>query len=613
MQNHLCPNKARTRQNSTKNTKVNAVNQHYHSDHDIELGIWTFAKLSLFNCSITEKGCAALVSALKSNPSHLRELNLGCNRPGESGVKLLSDLLEDPHCKLEKLQLWDCNLTERSCAVLSPALSSNSSSLRELNLGYNELHDRGVKLLSAALKNPHCKLEKLEQVFMFLTSRDQHLAMSFRCKHGDGSYVVFASTERLRCFECGDIGHTQFGCAHKAAEQQADQQAGSGGGSVAKAAAASGPDHRAVPACAAVSDGVTGPRADIVIGNLNKDEGVASDSVINGQNNSSYTNAVKPSARIPWKAVCKTDRPVSEDAGPALEHPEGAEGGVHERMGDLEEAESDSEVESVLSDCSGLSEIPASLSGQPALSECTSQPGTSAGMLVLAADVYPLSENSFLRATKGKRNVSLNSFFPDSQKFIRSVQHATKNETLELLIFSTSLMHTLRIGSLNTNGARDVYKREVLAQHIRLKKLNVVFVQETHSDEEDEVQWRMWWKRPVFLSNGTKVSAGLAILVSPGTSEIRERAVEFYSDLYKAVACDDACVDALVADLPRLTMGDVDSLELPLMLDELQTAVSQMAPGRAPGIDGLFYKTFWEQIGHDLFLMLTECIQGGGS
>ncbi|KAI4891755.1 hypothetical protein NFI96_004479, partial [Prochilodus magdalenae] len=58
---------------------------------------------SLFNCSITEEGCAALASALKSNPSHLRELNLNYNNPGESGVKLLSDLLKDPHCKLEKL------------------------------------------------------------------------------------------------------------------------------------------------------------------------------------------------------------------------------------------------------------------------------------------------------------------------------------------------------------------------------------------------------------------------------------------------------------------------------------------------------------------------------
>ncbi|KAI4888926.1 hypothetical protein NFI96_005927 [Prochilodus magdalenae] len=94
-----------------------------------------------------------------------------------------------------------------------------------------------------------------------------------------------------------------------------------------------------------------------------------------------------------------------QDAGSAIEQPEGAEGGVHERMGDLEEAESDSEVDSVLSDCLELSEIPASLPGQLALSECTGQPGTSAGMLGLAGYVYPLSEiNSFLRVTKALAN-----------------------------------------------------------------------------------------------------------------------------------------------------------------------------------------------------------------
>ncbi|KAI4898221.1 hypothetical protein NFI96_022806, partial [Prochilodus magdalenae] len=60
-------------------------------------------KHDLSMCRITEKGCAALVLALKSNPSHLRELDLSWNNPGESGVKLISDLLEDPHCKLEKL------------------------------------------------------------------------------------------------------------------------------------------------------------------------------------------------------------------------------------------------------------------------------------------------------------------------------------------------------------------------------------------------------------------------------------------------------------------------------------------------------------------------------
>ncbi|XP_016404404.1 ribonuclease inhibitor-like [Sinocyclocheilus rhinocerous] len=61
-------------------------------------------KIDLSSCGITQKGCAALSSALRSNPSHLTELNLNNNKPGDSGVKLLSALLEDPHCKLQKLQ-----------------------------------------------------------------------------------------------------------------------------------------------------------------------------------------------------------------------------------------------------------------------------------------------------------------------------------------------------------------------------------------------------------------------------------------------------------------------------------------------------------------------------
>lgn len=55
-------------------------------------------------CSIGEEGFTALVSGLKLNPSHLRELNLSRSEPGDLGVKMLFDLLKDPLCKLEKLQ-----------------------------------------------------------------------------------------------------------------------------------------------------------------------------------------------------------------------------------------------------------------------------------------------------------------------------------------------------------------------------------------------------------------------------------------------------------------------------------------------------------------------------
>ncbi|KAL0178740.1 hypothetical protein M9458_027634, partial [Cirrhinus mrigala] len=56
----------------------------------------------LWDCGITDEGCAALASALRSNPSHLRQLHLSWNKLGDS-VKLLSDVLQNPHCKLEKL------------------------------------------------------------------------------------------------------------------------------------------------------------------------------------------------------------------------------------------------------------------------------------------------------------------------------------------------------------------------------------------------------------------------------------------------------------------------------------------------------------------------------
>ncbi|XP_067293004.1 NACHT, LRR and PYD domains-containing protein 14-like [Pseudorasbora parva] len=127
----------------------------------LEHSQWKLEKLRLRSCQITDGDCADLRSALGSNPSHLRELDLSENNITCSGVKQLSDLIKHPQCKLEKLELRSCYISNRGCADLSSALKSNPSHLRELDLSGNAITDSGVKQLSDLLEDPKCKLEKL--------------------------------------------------------------------------------------------------------------------------------------------------------------------------------------------------------------------------------------------------------------------------------------------------------------------------------------------------------------------------------------------------------------------------------------------------------------------
>uniref|UniRef100_A0AAQ6IVQ5 NACHT, LRR and PYD domains-containing protein 12-like n=1 Tax=Anabas testudineus TaxID=64144 RepID=A0AAQ6IVQ5_ANATE len=117
--------------------------------------------LRLSGCNLSERSCQALSSVLSSQSSSLRELDLSNNDLQDSGVKLLSAGLVNPHCKLETLRLSGCLITEEGCASLASALSSNPSHLRELDLSYNHPGNAGVKLLSAGLEDPHWRLDTL--------------------------------------------------------------------------------------------------------------------------------------------------------------------------------------------------------------------------------------------------------------------------------------------------------------------------------------------------------------------------------------------------------------------------------------------------------------------
>uniref|UniRef100_A0A3B3T9U9 NACHT LRR and PYD domain-containing protein n=1 Tax=Paramormyrops kingsleyae TaxID=1676925 RepID=A0A3B3T9U9_9TELE len=115
----------------------------------------------LSGCRVTDIGCAILAPALWSNPSHLRELDLSGNNTGDSGVIQLSAVLEDPKCQLQTLRLSGCRVTDIGCAILASALRSNPSHLRELDLSDNNTGDSGVIELSDVLEDPKCQLQKL--------------------------------------------------------------------------------------------------------------------------------------------------------------------------------------------------------------------------------------------------------------------------------------------------------------------------------------------------------------------------------------------------------------------------------------------------------------------
>uniref|UniRef100_A0A3Q3EU27 SPRY-associated domain-containing protein n=1 Tax=Kryptolebias marmoratus TaxID=37003 RepID=A0A3Q3EU27_KRYMA len=141
----------------------------------------SFCLLRLSDCHLSERTCKSLSSALSSQSSCLAELDLSNNNLQDSGVELLSSGLS-PNCKLEILRSDKCN--ERACDILSSALSSQSSSLKELDLSKNILQDSGVKLLSSGMKSPNCKLEilRLDQFYkLFLPNEAEVSPPSFCC------------------------------------------------------------------------------------------------------------------------------------------------------------------------------------------------------------------------------------------------------------------------------------------------------------------------------------------------------------------------------------------------------------------------------------------------
>ncbi|XP_054914950.1 NACHT, LRR and PYD domains-containing protein 3-like [Poeciliopsis prolifica] len=119
------------------------------------------SKALLSVCNLSVRSCEALSTVLRTAFSCLRELDLSNNNLQDAGVKLVAAGLKTPTCKLQILRLSGCLVTEEGCLALGEALTFNPSHLRELDLSYNHPGNTGVEVLSAHLEDPGCTLENL--------------------------------------------------------------------------------------------------------------------------------------------------------------------------------------------------------------------------------------------------------------------------------------------------------------------------------------------------------------------------------------------------------------------------------------------------------------------
>lgn len=138
------------------------------------------------------------------------------------------------------------------------------------------------------------------------------------------------------------------------------------------------------------------------------------------------------------------------------------------------------------------------------------------------------------------------------------------------IYFLFLIMGDFRIASLNINGARNPLKRAQLHLLSRIKRLDVLLLQETHSDARNAADWALEWEGLSLLSHNSNVSGGVACLFSKSFTPISYEVVEVIEGrLMKVRACFENYVFVFVCVYAPTTAA-----ERVAFLETLSTVIS---------------------------------------